>query len=152
MGAAYFYHITQRPLVETLRMLLHKALQSKWRVAVRGTDDTQLSELNRALWLGPEETFLPHGLANGPDAPLQPVLLTREMAAANDPVCVMSVGGAEVKVDEVRALQRVCVLFDGNDPEGVSRARVQWKTLADAGASAQYWAEDTGRWIMKAET
>ncbi|MEO0866035.1 MAG: DNA polymerase III subunit chi, partial [Pseudomonadota bacterium] len=27
-----------------------------------------------------------------------------------------------------------------------------WKTLKDAGASAQYWSEESGRWEKKAET
>ena len=37
MGAAYFYHLTRRPLEATLPMLLGKAQQAGWRVAVRGT-------------------------------------------------------------------------------------------------------------------
>ena len=38
MGAAFFYHLTRRPLEHTLPLLLGKALQAGWRVAVRGTD------------------------------------------------------------------------------------------------------------------
>lgn len=152
MGAAYFYHLTQRPLVETLRMLLNKSLENDWNVAVRGTDAAVLADLDRLLWLGPEETFLPHGLAGSDDDALQPVLLTTQMTAANVPDCVMSVNGAEVTAAEVSALQRVCVLFDGNDEAALNRARGQWKALKDAGASAQYWSEESGRWEKKAET
>jgi DNA polymerase-3 subunit chi len=43
-------------------------------------------------------------------------------------------------------------VFDGNDPEALDIARGQWKTLKDAGASAQYWSQADGRWEMKAET
>ena len=50
MGAAYFYHLTQRPLVETLTMLLGKAQGAGWRVAVRGTDQSLLEQLDVALW------------------------------------------------------------------------------------------------------
>jgi DNA polymerase-3 subunit chi len=64
----------------------------------------------------------------------------------------MSVDGAAVSAEEVSALDRVCVLFDGNDPEQLTAARAQWKTLKDAGASAQYWSEESGRWEKKAET
>lgn len=152
MGAAYFYHLTRRPLVDTLRMLLGKSLENDWHVAVRGTDEAGLAELDRVLWLGPEEDFLPHGLAGAEDDALQPVLLTTAMTAANAPDCVMSVQGAEVTAQEVAALQRVCVLFDGNDEAALNRARGQWKALKDAGASAQYWSEDSGRWEKKAET
>lgn len=152
MGAAYFYHLTRRPLVDTLRMLLGKSLEQDWNVAVRGTDAGALAELDRVLWLGPEEDFLPHGLAGNDDDALQPILLTTEMAAANGPDCVMSVHGAEVTAAEIAALQRVCVLFDGNDDAALNRARAQWKALKDAGASAQYWSEESGRWEKKAET
>jgi DNA polymerase-3 subunit chi len=83
---------------------------------------------------------------------LQPVLLTTGPMAANAPECVMAVDGASVSSDEVEAMQRVCVLFDGTDPEAVQHARGQWKSLTDAGCSAQYWSEASGRWEKKAET
>ncbi|MGC1502876.1 MAG: DNA polymerase III subunit chi [Sulfitobacter sp.] len=152
MGAAYFYHLTRRPLVETLRMLLGKSLENDWNVAVRGTDLQALADLDRVLWLGPEDDFLPHAMAGAEDDALQPVLLTTSDTAANAPDCVMSVHGAAVTADEVAALQRVCVLFDGEDESALNVARGQWKALKDAGASAQYWSEESGRWEKKAET
>ncbi len=151
MGAAYFYHLTRRPMEETLAMLLGKSLQAGWRVAVRGKDATRLAWLDERLWLGAEDGFLPHGLAGGDHDADQPVLLTTG-APANGAVCVMSVDGAEVTAEEVAALERVCVLFDGNDPAALDVARGQWKVLKDAGASAQYWSEESGRWEMKAQT
>ena len=152
MGAAYFYHLTQRPLVETLRMLLEKSLQNGWRVAVRGRETALLEDLDRALWLGPEDGFLPHGMAGGPADADQPVLLTTAATAANDPHCVMTLEGAAITAEEVGRLERVCILFDGNDEGQLGQARAQWKALKDAGASAQYWSEASGRWEKKAET
>ena len=73
-------------------------------------------------------------------------------AAANDPACVMTIDGAEISAGEVQALERVCILFDGNDESAVQAARVQWKTLTGAGCGAKYWSEETGRWQMKAES
>ncbi|WP_299281974.1 DNA polymerase III subunit chi [uncultured Tateyamaria sp.] len=151
MGAAYFYHLTRRPLEETLAMLLGKAQGAGWRVAVRGGDAGRLAWLDERLWLGVEDGFLAHGIAGGPHDADQPVLLTTG-PAANGATCVMSVDGAEVSADEVAAMERVCVLFDGNDPEALDVARGQWKALKDAGASAQYWSEESGRWEKKAET
>ncbi|CUH80153.1 DNA polymerase III subunit chi [Tropicibacter naphthalenivorans] len=150
MGAAFFYHLTERPLEATLPVLLEKSMQAGWRVAVRGVDPGRLEWLDQRLWLGPEEAFLPHGMAGGPHDALQPVLLTTG-AAGNNPACLMSVDGAEVTPEEVQALERVCILFDGHDPEAVQAARVQWKALTGAGCSAQYWSEETGRWEKKAE-
>ena len=112
MGAAFFYHLTQRPLEATLPMLLEKARGAGWRVAVRGTDEGRLDWLDERLWQGADDSFLPHGRAGGPHDALQPVLLTSG-AAGNDPQCLMTVDGAEVSPEEVGALERVCVLFDG---------------------------------------
>ncbi|MEX3315292.1 DNA polymerase III subunit chi [Sulfitobacter sp. PS-8MA] len=152
MGAAYFYHLTQRPLVETLSMLLEKSLANGWRVALRGTDRAGLEALDQALWTFSEDSFLPHGMAGGPQDADQPVLLTLDANAANAPNCVMAVHGADVTAKEVAALERVCVLFDGHDPVALDQARGLWKRLKSDGASAQYWSEESGRWEKKAET
>ncbi len=152
MGAAYFYHLTRRPLQETLPVLLEKALGAGWRVAVRGRDPDRLAWLDEMLWRGGDVSFLPHGLAGGAHDALQPILLTTSAEAANSPSCVMSVDGAEVSPQEVTALERVCILFDGTDPQAVQTARVQWKALTGAGCAAQYWSEDSGRWEKVAES
>lgn len=152
MGAAYFYHLTRRPLQDTLPVLLEKARGAGWRVAVRGRDVGRLAWLDERLWLGGDESFLAHGLAGGPHDALQPILLTASQEVANNPSCVMSVDGAPILPDEVEALERACILFDGTDPEAVSQARVQWKTLTDAGCAAQYWSEESGKWQKKAES
>ncbi|MEL7131611.1 MAG: DNA polymerase III subunit chi [Pseudomonadota bacterium] len=151
MGAAYFYHLTRRPLEDTLSMLLGKALQAGWRVVVRGPDTGRLGWLDEKLWLGADEGFLPHGLVGGPHDVDQPILLTTG-AATNGATCVMTIDGADITAEEVAALDRVCVLFDGNDPAALDVARGQWKALKSAGATAQYWSEESGRWEKKAET
>lgn len=152
MGAVFFYHLTRRTEADTLRMLLGKSLEQGWKVALRARDAAHLEGLDRALWLVPEDGFLPHGVAGGPHDADQPILLTTQGVAANAPDCIMSVQGAEVTADEVATLARVCVLFDGNDEDALQRARDQWKTLKEAGASAQYWSEASGKWEKKAET
>lgn len=152
MGIAYFYHLTRHPVDVTLAMLLSKASDAGWRVAVRGTDLGRLQWLDEKLWAGQKADFLPHGLAGGPHDADQPILLTTLSEAGNKPQCVMSVDGADVNAAEIEALERVCVLFDGNDPQALDHARGQWKLLKDAGASAQYWSQADGRWEKKAET
>ncbi|MEM7599181.1 MAG: DNA polymerase III subunit chi [Pseudomonadota bacterium] len=151
MGAAYFYHLTRRPLEATLPTLLEKARGAGWRVAVRGVDAARMDWLDQKLWLGPEEGFLPHGIAGGDHDAHQPILLTTTPEAANAPNCVMTVDGADISAEEVQKLDRVCVLFDGNDEAALNVARGQWKALTDAGCSAQYWSEESGRWEKKAE-
>ncbi|WP_164658675.1 DNA polymerase III subunit chi [Tropicibacter sp. Alg240-R139] len=151
MGAAYFYHLTRNPLDVTLPVLLGKARQAGWKIAVRGADSGRLEWLDEKLWQGPDDGFLPHGLAGGAHDALQPILLTTVADAPNGASCVMAVDGAQVSPEEVEALDRVCILFDGTDPEAVQRARVQWKSLTGAGCKAQYWSEESGRWEKMAE-
>ncbi|WP_102109742.1 DNA polymerase III subunit chi [Oceaniglobus roseus] len=152
MGAAYFYHLTERPLEATLPMLLSRAMGQGWRVVVRGANPRRMDWLDQKLWLLEGEPFLPHGLSGGPHDADQPVLLTTDPAMPNGAVCLMTMDGAEVAADEVERLERVCVLFDGNDPAALEKARSQWRALTNAGCSAQYWSEASGRWEKKAES
>lgn len=150
MGAAFFYHLTDSPLETTLPMLIGKARDVGWRVLVRGPNPDLLKRLDDLLWQGPEDGFMPHGLAGGPHDADQPVLLGQDVASS-DFSCLMSVAGADVTAEEVKALERVCILFDGHDGVALQHARGQWKALTDAGAPAQYWAQEGGRWTKKAE-
>jgi DNA polymerase-3 subunit chi len=152
LGAAYFYHLTRAPLEATLPALIGKAREAGWRVAVRGTSADRMAWLDEKLWLGPEEQFLPHGLAGGAFDADQPVLLTTGADLPNGAACLMSVDGAEVEAAEVDRLDRVCILFDGAEPDAVAHARGQWKALTGAGCSAQYWSQESGRWEKKAES
>ena len=152
MGAAYFYHLTHTPMEQTLPMLLEKARGAGWHVAVRGREAAHLDKLDEALWMaGGEDAFLPHGRAGQPHEADQPILLTTGADMPNGATCLMVVDGAEVDPAEVTRLDRVCVLFDGNNEAAVAHARIQWKTLTDAGCAAQYWSEASGRWEKKAE-
>ena len=149
MGAAYFYLLTENTVEQTLMTLIARAGGQGWQIELRGVDQGRMAQLDAALWLGPDDEFLAHGLAGGPHDALQPVLLTVD--AATDRACVMCVDGAAVSADQVQSSQRVCILFDGHDDRALAGARVQWKALTAAGCAAQYWAQENQRWVMKAE-
>lgn len=151
MGAVYFYHLTRRPLEQTLPQLLGRARSAGWRVVVRGMDRGRLEWLDEKLWQGPEDEFLAHGLDGNMNDALQPIILTDKLDVEGKVDCVISVDGAEVSAQEVSALDRVCILFDGTDGAALTRARGQWKSLTDDGCAAQYWSEESGKWEMKAE-
>jgi DNA polymerase-3 subunit chi len=152
MGAVMFYQLREKSLVDTLRMLVEKSLSAGWRVAVRGTSPAGLAALDAALWLGPEDSFLPHGLEGGENDAQQPVLLGVTAQNVNNAACIMAVHAAEVTADDVNGVERVCILFDGYDEDELAHARGQWKALTAAGVKAQYWAEESGRWEKKAES
>ncbi|PZX17502.1 DNA polymerase III chi subunit [Palleronia aestuarii] len=151
MGAAYFYHLTRRPLEAVLPTLLEKARGAGWRIVVRGANPRRMEQLDAALWTYDEASFLPHGLSGGDADEAQPILLTTAGDLPQDVACLMCVDGAEVAPDEVHRLDRVCVIFDGDDPAALEKARAQWRSLTRAQVPAQYWSEEAGRWEKKAE-
>jgi DNA polymerase-3 subunit chi len=119
-------------------------------VAVRGTEKGRLDWLDDKLWL--DDGFLPHGRAGGEFDADQPILLTDSREMPNGASCLMAIDGAEVSAEEVQALARTCILFDGNDGAAVEAARAQWRALTGAGCAAQYWSQETGSWEKKAES
>jgi DNA polymerase III subunit chi len=152
MGMVMFFHLMQSAPADTLAINAPRALGQGWRVMVRGTDRAALEQLDAALWLkGGDESFLPHGLDGGPQDADQPVLLGLD-APANGAKVLALVDGAEASDAEIAAMERVWVLFDGNDPDRLQAARGQWKAMTTAGHAAQYWSEESGRWEKKAES
>ena len=152
MGTVMFYHLMRSAPADTLAVIAPRALQKGWRVMVRGTDLAALERLDGQLWLkGGEESFLPHGLEGGAQDADQPVLLGLG-APANGARVLALVDGAGAGDAEIAAMERVWVLFDGNDPDRLQVARGQWKAMVAAGHAAQYWSEESGRWEKKAES
>ncbi len=150
MGNALFYHLTRSPAARLVPLLLGKSLQAGWRVELRGSDRASMARLDDELWLA--ERFLPHGMAGGPHDAAQPVLLTVAGEGHGGAVvaeCLIALDGAAVAPEECVAAQRVCIVFDGNDPPALERARDQWRTLTGAGVGAEYWSEAGGRWERK---
>lgn len=153
MGAAYFYHLTESSLEQALPLLLGKALEAGWRIEVRGTDVKQIEALDLALWGGSEMAFLPHGIAGGDHDAQQPILLTSDgRAAQNDATCIACVHGASISAEDVTKAERTMILFSGFDEALVQQARATWKDLTSQNVTAQYWAQEDGRWTKKAES
>lgn len=150
MGAAFFYHLTRQSVDQAMSMLLPKCLGQDWRVLVRGTDVAALGHLDQVLWTIEPDSFLPHGMAGGMHDDMQPILLAMEGVEAEHD-CLMAVQSAAVTADEVNARQRTIILFEAADEMQMAHARQQWKALTDAGCSAQYWSQESGRWAKKAE-
>jgi DNA polymerase-3 subunit chi len=152
LGTVMFFHLMQSVPADTLAVNAPRALGQGWRVLVRGTDPVTLERLDSDLWIkGGDESFLPHGLAGGNHDADQPILL-----GTGDPVngakVLALIDGAATTDAEIAGMERVWVLFDGNDPDRLQAARLQWKAMTAGGHSAQYWSEEGGRWEMKAES
>jgi len=106
--------------------------------------------LDARLWIDPEDGFLPHGLQGGENDADQPLLIGAG-PITNGARALMLVDGAQPLPGEATALERVWVLFDGNDDAAVAQARTLWRQVTAEGLHAQYWSEETGRWAMKSE-
>lgn len=148
MSEVYFYHLTTQPLEQTLPKLLGLARKAGWKIAIRGTSAQRLDWLDDRLWQG--DGFVPHGRAGGAFDADQPILLTSGVAG-NAPDCVISIDGADLDPNEVGALRRAMILFDGNDGDAVALARRQWKAVTGADIPAKYWSQENGPWEMKAQ-
>lgn len=152
MAVARFYHLTQDAPEGLLPLLITKAREAGLAVALRGAARERMETLDLALWR--IEGFLPHGLAGGAHDADQPVLLVWDTRPApelpNRPGCLIALDGAPVDPGEAAALEKLCILFDGNDPAAVEAARAQWRALTGAGAEAEYWKREGPRWACAA--
>ena len=150
MSEVYFYHLTRQRVDQALRPLLGKCLAHGWRVLIRGREEAEIRQLDDALWQGPAEEFLPHGLAGAAQEADQPVLLALEGHKAQHD-CLICVGGSAVTADEVLASKRVCILFQDDNGLHMQTARSQWRSLTEAGIAAKYWSQAQGNWELQAE-
>lgn len=152
MGTVMFFQLLRSSPADTLAVNLPRALGQGWRVMLRGTDPVALDRLDGQLWLvGGDDSFLPHGVEGGPHDADQPVLLGQG-GPVNGAKVLALLDGAAATDAEIAAMERVWVLFDGNDQDRLQAARGQWKAMTSAGHAAQYWSEETGRWEKKAES
>ena len=144
-----FYHLTESRIEDALPSLLERSLERNWRVAVQTVDDARCELLDDHLWTFRPDSFLPHGMDSGPNADLQPILLTSGAANQNKAGVRFVIDGAEPP--ELSGYDRVVFMFDGHDESQVQSARGHWKRLKGEGHTLSYWQQNQdGRWEKKA--
>lgn len=149
MTDVLFYHLQQQPLEAVLPLLLEKTLERNWRAVVRLGSAARLAALDDALWTYADASFLPHGIAADGGAEGQPILLTTEDERPNGAHVVFLADGAPLPAD--LGVERLVLLFDGNDDEALAAARATWRDVKGRGLAATYWQQDErGRWVKKA--
>lgn len=150
MAEVLFYRLSESPLSATLPDLLEKSLARGWRALVRAGSPGAVAMLDDLLWTWREESFLPHGTA-GPQAARQPILLTTGRENANGASILMLTLGARVDPAEAAGFARVCLIFEEADAGALAAAREDWRAVVAAGLPAKFWAQERGRWALKAE-
>ncbi|HLC08408.1 MAG TPA: DNA polymerase III subunit chi [Methyloceanibacter sp.] len=144
----FFYHLERRTLEDVLPTLLLRSVERGWRATVQATSEERVEALDSLLWAFSEESFLPHGTAKDGQTSAQPIYLTVEGDNPNAAQVRFLLDGAEL--DDPSSYQRVVFIFDGRDPEAVTRARAQWQAARGSGHTVSYWQQDTdGRWQQK---
>lgn len=155
MCEIFFYHLTQSRLEDTLPKLIERSLQRKWRVAVLCGTEGFCAALDTLLWGGAEASFIPHGTEKDLYPQEQPVLLSLDLKNLNKAdVCFCTEG---VIAPNPQDYQRVCIMFDGNNPEQLAAARAAWKNLkaeqqdGESLYALTYWQQSPQRkWEKKA--
>ncbi|SOC39752.1 DNA polymerase III chi subunit [Rhizobium subbaraonis] len=149
MSEILFYHLTESKLEDALPPLLDKSLERGWRVVVQTGTAERRDALDTHLWTYREESFLPHGTDEQPNAADQPVLLTNGSDNANAATVRFLVDGAEPP--PLDGYDRVIFMFDGHDQPELDAARGHWKRLKGEGHQLTYWQQNNdGRWVKKA--
>ena len=152
MTEVWFYHLQNQPLAKALPALIEKTLARGWKAVIQAGGEDRVAALDDLLWTWSDAAFLPHGRAGEGDAETQPVYLTAGLECPNGAQVRFFLDGTGPGSDEgVLAYQRCVVMFDGADPDALSAARAQWKTLKSAGHAVTYWQQNAGgQWEKKA--
>ena len=140
--------VARHPLVGVVPFLLVTCLERGGGTVVQVGSEERRDALDAHLWSYRDEAFLPHGTIKDGNAEGQPVWLTAADDNPNHATVRFLADGADLP--DPAGYARVVMLFDGQDPDAVDRARAAWKTAKAAGHDATYWQQsERGRWEKK---
>lgn len=140
-----FYQLGTAQAGSVIAAIAGRLLSEGQRLLVVASDEAMLVRLDRQLWDQDSTSFLPHGLAGGPDDAAQPILLSTGADAPNLARNILIADG-EWR-ESALAYDRAFYLFDEATLEG---ARLSWKLLAGRnGVERNYWALEGGKWMKK---
>jgi DNA polymerase III subunit chi len=141
-----FYQLGASPVEKVVASLCEKLLASGERLLVVAGDDARLAKLDRMLWDLGQTSFLPHGVAGGPDDSRQPILLSKSPDCANLARNILIADG--LWREAAIAFARAFYLFDA---DRLGDARMAWRSLAARDeVQRRYFAQEKGRWAEKA--
>jgi len=143
-----FYHLEQRPAEAVLPILLEKTLERNWRAVIEVGDAAELDGLDAALWSYRDDSFLPHGIGEGELAAEHPIVLVADQSNPNEAQLRFFAKGAVP--NEADGYERLVYMFDGHDPDAVTRAREAWKALKTNHQLTYWQQEPNGKWVKKA--
>jgi len=141
-----FYQLGETAAEQVIASIAEKLIAGGDRLIVITENEVFLARLNRMLWEHTPTSFLPHGLAGGPDDARQPILLSTSPDAPNLARNMLIADG--LWRESALTYDRSFFLFDSATLQG---ARDAWKGLAGReGIERRYWAQEGGKWVQKA--
>ncbi|HVL30535.1 MAG TPA: DNA polymerase III subunit chi [Sphingomicrobium sp.] len=141
-----FYQLGAANRESVIAAIAGKLLDDNERLLVVADDEGLLARLDRQLWDQGEASFLAHGIAGGSDDARQPILLSSSVDAPNLARNLLIADG-EWR-DAALGFERAFFLFDSAT---LKAARLTWKLLTGReGVERHYWANEDGRWVVKA--
>ena len=148
MTEVLFYHLLNRSPEQVLPGLLERSMARGWTSLVRVGSVERADAIDAALWTYRDDSWLPHGRETDANADRQPVLVTALTENANGANVCFAVDGAEL--GDPTEFTRAVYLFNGDNPDALSRAREAWKAMKEQGHTVTYWQQDAdGRWVQK---
>lgn len=140
-----FYQLGTVTVEKVVASTAEKLLADDQRLLVVARDEALLGRLDRTFWDQGPASFLPHGIAGGPDDARQPILLSTATDAPNLARNLLIADGEWREA--ALGFDRAFFLFDSAVLE---EARLAWKLLAGRdGVERRYWANEDGRWVSK---
>lgn len=140
-----FYQLGSAQPDSVISAIAGRLVEENQRLLVVASDEGLLARLDRQLWDQGAASFLPHGLAGGPDDTAQPILLSTGTDAPNLARNLLIADGEWREA--ALTYDRAFFLFDEGTLDG---ARLAWKLLAGReGVERNYWALEDGKWVKK---
>ena len=140
-----FYQLGAAQPDGVISAIAGRLVEENQRLLVVASDEGLLARLDRQLWDQGATSFLPHGLAGGPDDTAQPILLSTGTDAPNLARNFLIADGEWREA--ALTYDRAFYLFDEATLDG---ARLAWKLLAGReGVERNYWALEDGKWMKK---
>ncbi len=142
-----FYHLTTTPLERALPKLLERAVAGGYRICMTAESDERVEQLNKLLWTYDATSFLAHGSDKDEQPKNMPILLSTNIEPLNSANLLVVTDGRNITQPK---FERILDIFDGNNPQATSAARLRWTEYKNAGHEITYFSQNAqGGWQKK---
>lgn len=149
MTEVWFYHLEREPVENVLPGLLARGLARGLKMSVQTAAPERVKLLSEKLWAYDDVAFLAHGCEGEPEPARQPIYIASSVENPNGSDFRFFVDGAVP--ENLAALTRASLMFDGGDTASVAQARDLWRRFKAEGHVISYWKMDeNSRWVNQA--